>query len=182
MNNIELDNLYMRIALVNGMRSVENFKVGVCVVDPNGKVIAMGHNSILLPNLHKTLVQNNNDYAVRYLTIELGIETALNDSNVDYKGSTVYATTYPTAYCAKEMVKKKIKRVVFYNDVRTDFHDNYYASTSSILQEGDVEISFFEAQDDRHPDYTENNDTKAIRLAANLVNLKEYTTYLIRRI
>nr|XP_022906594.1 uncharacterized protein LOC111418313 isoform X2 [Onthophagus taurus] len=116
------------------------------------------------------------------ILVELGIETALNDSNVDYKGSTVYATTYPTAYCAKEMVKKKIKRVVFYNDVRTDFHDNYYASTSSILQEGDVEISFFEAQDDRHPDYTENNDTKAIRLAANLVNLKEYTTYLIRRI
>nr|XP_022912679.1 deoxycytidylate deaminase-like [Onthophagus taurus] len=177
----ELDNKYMRMALKNGMRSRENFKVGACVVNPNGKVIAMGYNSILFPKLHSESI---NDINFRYSTINLAIESALNDPHINYKNATVYQTTYPSTHCVKEMVKKGIRRVVFYNDERSDLKaNNFYTNTDLFLEHGGITKSFFKAQVEGRVDFTEDIVTKEIRLNANLVNtnIEKYKDYQIRK-
>ncbi|XP_071057003.1 deoxycytidylate deaminase-like [Onthophagus taurus] len=182
-NTDVLDNKYMRIALENGMRSKANFKVGACVVNPNGKVIAMGYNSILFPEFHKECAEKKYSWMYRYNTINLAIESALSNSNVDYKNATVYATTYPSMYCVKEMAKKGIRRVVFYNDKRPHIMpETYYEDTNQVLKESCILSSPFKAQDDEFDDATEDDDTKDIRLKANLVNtqIEKYRDYKIR--
>ena len=112
------DEYYMNIAYAASLRSVDpSTRVGACYV--NGKNICVGYNrppanwnADEFPWLYKGDITHYQKYPY---VIHAEMDGLSKD--FDFEGSTCYVTLFPCSNCAKHMVDRGVKRVV-YKDIR----------------------------------------------------------------
>jgi len=140
LNYIDWDSYFMNIAILASLRSKDTTKVGSVLV-LNKKVIGMGYNGFPSGIDEKQLpTSREGDFLdVKYTyTIHSEQNCILNSSVYDISGSTLYVTLFPCNECAKIIVQKQIKEVVFLSDIH--HNDPPYIASRKIFELSNIKI------------------------------------------
>ncbi|MBQ9018764.1 MAG: dCMP deaminase family protein [Bacilli bacterium] len=116
-------------------------QVGACFVNENNKIISVGYNGA--PNgwdddsfPWRRPEKGEGEYNSKYpYVIHAEMNGVLNydGPGKDFRGSTCFVTLFPCAQCAKFLVQRGIKRVVYYTDDRKDTEDNKCAKRTFTM-------------------------------------------------
>lgn len=113
----------MILALSQSLRSPDpNTQVGACIVDADNVVCGTGYNSwprgIAVDMLSWT--RTGEPGTTKYDFVVHAEANAILNSKANLVGSTVYVTLHPCHECAKLIIQKGIKRVVYLNNPYKD--------------------------------------------------------------
>ena len=125
-SSINWDEYFMGIAVLSSLRSKDpNTKVGACIVDKDHKVVSIGYNG-MPRGVDENKVSWNRGEGLdsKYLYVcHAEFNAILNTRNgAALEGCTLYVTLFPCNECAKAIIQKGIKEVVYL--------DNKYANTT----------------------------------------------------
>jgi dCMP deaminase len=139
-SNIDWDAYFMNMALLASLRSKDTTKVGsVLVLDK--RVVGMGYNGfptgIDESKLPKSRTGNFLDIKYSY-TIHAEQNCIYNSTLYDISGSTLYVTLFPCHECAKIILQKRIKEVVYLSDFHSE--DPPYQASRRLFALSDVAI------------------------------------------
>ena len=124
--NISWDEYFMSMAVLSSQRSKDpNTKVGACIVDADHKIVSNGYNGMPIGCDENELSWNKGEgLDSKYLYVcHAEFNAILNTRDgAALKGCTLYVTLFPCNECAKAIIQKGIKEVVYL--------DNKYANTT----------------------------------------------------
>ena len=124
--NITWDEYFMSMAVLSSQRSKDpNTKVGACIVDSDHKIVSNGYNGMPIGCNEDELSWNKGQgLDSKYLYVcHAEFNAILNTRDgAALKGCTLYVTLFPCNECAKAIIQKGIKEVVYL--------DNKYANTT----------------------------------------------------
>lgn len=106
----------MLLALAQSLRSPDpNTQVGACIVDSDNVVCGTGYNSWPRGISINALSWNRKGPPgkTKYDFVVHAEANAILNSKANLKGSTVYVTLHPCNDCARLIIQKGIKRVVY---------------------------------------------------------------------
>ena len=115
------DEYFMRIALLTATRSKDlNTKVGAVLVDTRNRIVGTGYNGFpsgapddIFPTAREGAL-----YDTKYAyTIHAEVNALLNSTVYDLNGATLYCTLFPCNECAKMLIQKGVKRMVYLEDL-----------------------------------------------------------------
>ena len=129
---LPLESTYMSTALVWAGRSKDpSTQVGVCYVNEKGRIISVGYNGS--PNgweddefpWGKDSSEGVENTKYPYV-IHAEMNGILNydGSSNDFEGSTCYVTLFPCSNCAKFLVQRGVKKIVYLSDKYEGTPDN----------------------------------------------------------
>lgn len=125
-NNITWEEYFMSMAVLSSQRSKDpNTKVGACIVDSDHKIVSNGYNGMPCGCDESELSWNKGEgLDSKYLYVcHAEFNAILNTRDgAALKGCTLYVTLFPCNECAKAIIQKGIKEVVYL--------DNKYADTT----------------------------------------------------
>lgn len=150
-NYLPADVVCMATALLWAQRSKDpSTQVGACFVNENGRIISIGYNGAPLnwedDDFPWGRDYDNGEENTKYpyvIHAEANGIMNYNGCAEDFKGSTVYVTLFPCHNCAKMLVQRKIKKVVYLSDKYLGTDDNKMAKL--ILKKCGVEVVAFES-------------------------------------
>ena len=130
---LQIDATYMGTALVWASRSKDpSTQVGACFVNSKGRIISVGYNGS--PNSWdddefpwRRGEKDEDPFATKYpYVIHAEMNGILNydGSSSDFNGSTIYVTLFPCSNCAKFLVQRGIKKVIYLTDLYKGTSDN----------------------------------------------------------
>ena len=127
-NYINWDEYFMGIALLSAKRSKDpNTQVGCCIVDDNNRIVSVGYNGF--PNGISDddfpWEREGEPLNTKYFYVCHSELNAILNTNQDLKGCTLYVTLFPCNECAKAIIQKGIKKIVYLDD-------KYYKTDSFI--------------------------------------------------
>lgn len=122
-DHLSWDEYFANISLLAALRSKDtNTKVGCVIVSQSNKILSTGYNG-LPSGIDESLFPTTNDkehnsfentkYA--YVT-HAELNAILNTSVHDISGSKLYCTLFPCCECAKAIIQKGIKEVIYLSD------------------------------------------------------------------
>lgn len=124
--NISWEEYFMSMAVLSSQRSKDpNTKVGACIVDADHKIVSNGYNGMPCGCDEDKLSWNKGEgLDSKYLYVcHAEFNAILNTRDgAALKGCTLYVTLFPCNECAKAIIQKGIKEVVYM--------DNKYADTT----------------------------------------------------
>lgn len=131
---ISWDEYFMGIAMLSAKRSKDpSTQVGCCIVGQNNRIISMGYNGF--PNGVSDddfpWERSGNPIDTKYLYVCHSELNAILNTNQDLKGCTLYVTLFPCNECAKAIIQKGIKRIVYLDD-KYHNEDNFIASRKML--------------------------------------------------
>jgi len=117
-NYASWDATFMKIAFVIADRSKDpSTQVGACIVSTNNIVLGIGYNGMPIGcdddefPWHK---QKEDPYNCKYsYVVHAEVNAILNSNSSDLEGSILYTTLFPCNECAKFIVQKKIKKIIY---------------------------------------------------------------------
>ena len=117
---ITWDQYFMGIALLSAERSKDNnTQVGACIVDKNNKILSVGYNGMPTGCNDDEMPWDregeflNTKYA---FVCHAELNAILNYNGGSLDGATLYVTLFPCNECAKAIIQKGIKEVVYVSD------------------------------------------------------------------
>lgn len=119
------DQYFMEIAKLTAKRSKDcNTQVGCCIVDTMNRIVGTGYN--WLPRgLNETEFPTSREgkyHETKYAyMVHAEANAILNSPVFDLSGSRLYCTLFPCNECAKLMIQKGIKKVIYGADKQHDF-------------------------------------------------------------
>lgn len=130
---LQIDATYMATAMIWASRSKDpSTQVGACYVNEKGRIISVGYNGT--PNNWeddefpwRRGEKDEDPIHTKYpYVIHAEMNGILNydGSSSDFNGSTVYVTLFPCSNCAKFLVQRGIKRVIYLTDLYKGTSDN----------------------------------------------------------
>lgn len=125
---ISWDEYFMGIAILSAKRSKDpNTQVGCCFVDDNHRIISMGYNGFPngISDDEFPWGKEGDPLDTKYLYVCHSELNAILNTNSDLKGSTLYVTLFPCNECAKAIIQKGVKRIVYL--------DNKHENTPSVM-------------------------------------------------
>ncbi len=121
---ITWDQYFMGIALLSAERSKDNnTQVGACIVDKNNKILSVGYNGMPTGCNDDEMPWDregeflNTKYA---FVCHAELNAILNYNGGSLDGATLYVTLFPCNECAKAIIQKGIKEVVYVSDKYSD--------------------------------------------------------------
>ena len=121
---ITWDQYFMGIALLSAERSKDNnTQVGACIVDKNNKILSVGYNGMPTGCNDDEMPWDregeflNTKYA---FVCHAELNAILNYNGGSLEGATLYVTLFPCNECAKAIIQKGIKEVVYVSDKYSD--------------------------------------------------------------
>ena len=148
---IPADVVCMATAVLWSKRSKDpSTQVGACFVNEAGRIISIGYNGAPL-NWNDNEFPwgrdlNNGEENTKYpyvIHAEANGIMNYNGCAEDFKGSTVYVTLFPCHECAKMLVQRKIKKVVYLSDKYLGSTDNKMAKL--ILKKCGIDVVPFDS-------------------------------------
>jgi dCMP deaminase len=120
---IKWEEYFMGIALLAAKRSKDpKTKVGAVIVDDDNKVLGVGYNK------HPKTENKDNDGGIypwgndqKHDFVVHAERNAIAHSSGNLKGATMYVTLYPCNECAKEIIQRDFKQVVYLNEKDSPF-------------------------------------------------------------
>ncbi len=121
---ISWDEYFMGIAILSSKRSKDpNTCVGACIVDEFNKVLSLGYNGMPIGCSDDVFPWEREGQALdtKYPYVcHAELNAILNYDGYGLKGSTLYVTLFPCNDCAKAIIQKGIKKVVYLDDKYSD--------------------------------------------------------------
>ena len=143
MNQLDWDSYFMNIAVLASLRSKDTTKVGSVIV-LDRKVVGMGYNGfpagIDESQLPTSREGNLQDTKYAY-TLHSEVNAILNTTYSDITGSTIYVTLFPCCRCSAILIQKKIKEIVYLNDIH--HNDSEYVASRKLLGLSNITVRKF---------------------------------------
>ncbi len=121
---ITWDQYFMGIALLSAERSKDNnTQVGACIVDKNNKILSVGYNGMPTGcNDDEMPWDREGEFLdTKYAFVcHAELNAILNYNGGSLDGATLYVTLFPCNECAKAIIQKGIKEVVYVSDKYAD--------------------------------------------------------------
>ncbi|KAG5671290.1 hypothetical protein PVAND_001495 [Polypedilum vanderplanki] len=122
-NYLKWEECFMKIALIAAERSKDpKTQVGACIVDDDHRILGVGYNGFPKTE-HKDndggIYSWNSDEKHDYVCH--AERNAIAHSNGNLKGATMYVTLHPCNECAKEIIQKEFKRVIYIDEKDSPF-------------------------------------------------------------
>ncbi|MBQ4232432.1 MAG: dCMP deaminase family protein [Lachnospiraceae bacterium] len=121
---ITWDQYFMGIALLSAERSKDNnTQVGACIVDKNNKILSVGYNGMPTGcNDDEMPWDREGEFLdTKYAFVcHAELNAILNYNGPSLDGATLYVTLFPCNECAKAIIQKGIKEVVYVSDKYAD--------------------------------------------------------------
>lgn len=141
-SNISWDEYFMNVAILTSLRSSDmNTKVGSVLVSKENKIIGTGYNGIPR-NLDHRDFPITNDRNLKYnetkyaYVVHAELNSILNSTVFDLNDSKLYCTLFPCNECAKVIIQKGIKEIIYLSD---KYHDNpEYVASRRLLNSANV--------------------------------------------
>lgn len=131
-NHLSWDEYFANIALLASLRSKDSTKVGAVIVYDN-KILGVGYNGLptgidesVFPTTNDKVHNSYDKTKYAYVT-HAELNAILNTSIYDISGSRLYCTLFPCCECAKAILQKGIKEVIYLSDIHHD-EPEYIAS------------------------------------------------------
>ena len=133
-SHLSWDEYFANIALLAALRSKDkNTKVGCVIVSKDHKILGTGYNGLptgidesVFPTTNDKVHNSYDKTKYAYVT-HAELNAILNTSIYDISGSRLYCTLFPCCECAKSILQKGIKEVIYLSDVHHD-EPEYIAS------------------------------------------------------
>ena len=126
---INWDEYFMGIALLSAERSKDpNTSVGACIVSNENKILTVGYNGMPIGCSDDEFPweREGDDYNTKYFYVcHAEMNAILNYTGSNIKDSKLYVTLFPCNECAKALIQKGVREVIYLSDK--------YADTASTL-------------------------------------------------
>ena len=117
---IKWDEYFMGIALLTAQRSKDpNTNVGACIVSEDNRILTLGYNGLPMgcSDDEYPWEREGDMLDTKYAYVcHAEMNAILNYSGGSIKGSRIYVTLFPCNECAKAIIQKGIKEVIYYCD------------------------------------------------------------------
>ena len=121
---INWDELFMGFALLAAKRSKDpSTQVGACVVSPDNNDIHIGYNGFPQGCSDDDFPWdkgNENELDNKYLYVVHAELNAVLKSNNSLEDHIIYVTLFPCNECAKAIIQKRVKKVIYLSDKNKD--------------------------------------------------------------
>jgi len=119
MNRMSFEDMAMNLALVVSQRSEDPYqKVGVCILDKNGRVLSLGYNGIRPKDERDNDFWNDRDNRRKYI---IHAETNALSCITRYDHPYILASTLlPCSCCAINIASYGIEKVIYLEDYKND--------------------------------------------------------------
>lgn len=133
-SHLSWDEYFANIALLAALRSKDkNTRVGAILVDKNNRIIGTGYNGLpsgidesQFPTTNDTV--NNSYENTKYpYVIHAEMNALCNTTVFDITGSKLYCTLFPCCHCAKLLIQRGVKEIIYLSDKHHD-EPEYVAS------------------------------------------------------
>jgi dCMP deaminase len=137
MNRISFEDMAMNLALVVSQRSEDpHQKVGVCILDKNGRVLSLGYNGIRPKDERDNDFWNDRDNRRKYI---IHAETNALSCITRYDNPYILASTLlPCSCCAINIASYGIEKVLYLKDYKND------QSAYDVLRFYNIELKKYE--------------------------------------
>ena len=126
---INWDAYFMGIALLSAERSKDpNTRVGACIVSEDNKILSVGYNGMPMGCSDDEFPwsREGNPLDTKYPYVcHAELNAILNFAGNDMKGAKIYITLFPCNECAKALIQKGIKEIIYMSDK--------YAETDMVI-------------------------------------------------
>ena len=116
---INWDEYFMGIAMLSALRSKDpNSQVGACIVNNENRILSIGYNGAPKGFSDDDMPwDREGDFLnTKYAYVCHSELNAILNYNGDLRGTTIYVTLFPCNECAKVIVQKGIKEVIYLSD------------------------------------------------------------------
>ena len=117
---INWDEYFMGIAKLSAMRSKDpNTGVGACIVGPDNRILSVGYNGMPIgcSDDEYPWEREGDPYDTKYYYVcHAEFNAILNYNGGSLKDSRVYVTLFPCNECAKAIIQKGIKEIIYADD------------------------------------------------------------------
>jgi dCMP deaminase len=123
-NYFEWDETFMHMCKVIAQRSKDpNTQTGACIVNDKNIVIGLGYNGFPrgCSDDHLPWDREGEFCDTKYPYVVHSEENAVLNANANTEGAKIYCTLFPCNECAKVIIQRGIKEIVFESD---KYHDN----------------------------------------------------------
>ncbi|MCF7798532.1 dCMP deaminase family protein [Candidatus Woesearchaeota archaeon] len=120
---ISWDDYFMGVAMLSAMRSKDpSSQVGACIVDKQNHIIGTGYNGwpIGIDNDALPWARQGDLLNTKYPYVVHAEANAILNATRDLQGATLYVALTPCNECAKLIIQKGIKEVVYISDKYAD--------------------------------------------------------------
>ena len=137
MKRMSFEDMAMNLALVVSQRSEDPYqKVGVCILDKNGRVLSLGYNGIRPKDERDNDFWNDRDNRRKYI---IHAETNALSCITRYDHPYILASTLlPCSCCAINIASYGIEKVIYLEDYKND------QSAYEILKFHNIELKKYE--------------------------------------
>lgn len=119
-NYLSWDEYFMGIALLTAQRSKDpNTNVGACIVGNDNKILSLGYNGMPIGCSDDEFPwERDGDLAnTKYAYVcHAEMNAILNYCGESIKGSKLFVTLFPCNECAKAIIQKGVKEIIYYSD------------------------------------------------------------------
>ncbi|MBO4998721.1 MAG: dCMP deaminase family protein [Lachnospira sp.] len=117
---ITWDQYFMGIAMLSAQRSKDNHtQVGACIVDEHNKILSVGYNGMPIGCEDDDMPWEREGDALdtKYVYVcHAELNAILNYNGGALRGARLYVTLFPCNECAKAIIQKGIKEVIYISD------------------------------------------------------------------
>ncbi|MDD3341818.1 MAG: dCMP deaminase family protein [Bacilli bacterium] len=118
-NYISWDAYFMGLAVLSAQRSKDpSSQVGACIVNEKHKILAMGYNGTPtgISDEQMPWERTGSFLESKYAYVCHAELNAILNATANIEGSTLYTTLFPCNECAKAIIQKGIKKVIYKED------------------------------------------------------------------
>ena len=121
---ISWDQYFIGIAMLSAQRSKDNnTQVGACIVDEHNKILSVGYNGMPIGCSDDDMPWEREGDALdtKYVYVcHAELNAILNYNGGALRGARLYVTLFPCNECAKAIIQKGIKEVIYISDKYAD--------------------------------------------------------------
>jgi dCMP deaminase len=140
-DNSTWDEFFMETAICASKRSKDPCKqVGACVVDRSNRIIGVGYNGLPagIPERPELWGKDPGLYNKRFFVIHAEMNAILNTLLPDLQGTVLYCTYFPCSDCAKVIIQKGIREIVYAHKPEVEKYT--YAASELLLELAGVRV------------------------------------------
>jgi len=142
MSHISWSEYFMEVAILTSKRSKDpNTKVGVCISDPENRIVSAGYNGFpnLLPEYNNDLTfpwnkDSNSILDTKYPYVIHAEANAILNAHRSVRNCTLHSTWYPCAECSKLIIQAGISKVVYLNKHDTERYKDSISAAQTMFQ------------------------------------------------
>jgi dCMP deaminase len=133
------DKRFLELAIhISGWSKDPSTKVGAVIVAPDKRIISLGYNGF--PRGVVDTEERLNDRETKYKFVAHAERNALDNTDQSIRGCTMYATLQPCPECAKSIIQRGVKKVVYRFNPERENLSQFLKYTLTMFHEASVEV------------------------------------------